>query len=191
MTRYPATDRAEDAKRRLQAMHRPVPTPTQEALAQNKAEMASRGKMGMISGLWLNFHKRPDISQAARAGEPTLVDPKPTDAAELVRHATDIASGKASNKVSVEAVKDGAPAANEPTPRSEGNDPDAIPELKPLPEGGSADSSSSAPPAAAPQQVNDAAAPEAQAVSPAGSGDPQNVSSSKTKREGSAALNPF
>ena len=38
ITRYPMTDRVGDAKARLEALHRPVPTPTQAAIAQNKAE---------------------------------------------------------------------------------------------------------------------------------------------------------
>jgi outer membrane protein assembly factor BamD len=35
VTRYPATDRAGDARKRLEALHRPVPTPTPEMIAQN------------------------------------------------------------------------------------------------------------------------------------------------------------
>src|SRR5262245_50704497 len=38
ITRYPATDRVNDARRRLQALSAPVPTPTAEAMAQSKAE---------------------------------------------------------------------------------------------------------------------------------------------------------
>src|SRR5581483_5064907 len=57
LTRYPAMGRAEDAKRRLEALHRPVPTPTAEALAQSKAEENSRQESGRISRIRQSFHK--------------------------------------------------------------------------------------------------------------------------------------
>src|SRR5215510_14808854 len=38
LTRYPLMDRAEDAKKRLQALHQPIPQPTKEAIAQNQKE---------------------------------------------------------------------------------------------------------------------------------------------------------
>ena len=50
VTRYPVMPRAGDAKRALDAMHRPVPTPTPEAIALNKKEQASRGETGSHRG---------------------------------------------------------------------------------------------------------------------------------------------
>jgi outer membrane protein assembly factor BamD len=205
VTRYPLSGKSAEAKRRLEAMHRPVPTPTPEALAENKAEMESRGKTGLIGGLWTNFHKRPDMSQAARVGEPTLVDPKPANAAEMVRHATDIATGKDTHAVAVEPVKEGAPAPNEPAPRSSQpagtqDDPNAIPELKPLADSGTTTvpggSSETAAPAAAPAQVNeaDSADAQAQAAAPTSSStavDPLSSSSKQKKKKGLGKLNPF
>src|ERR1700747_220836 len=44
LTRYPLMDRSEDAKKRLAALHQPIPRPTKAAVAQNKAEIASRGE---------------------------------------------------------------------------------------------------------------------------------------------------
>ncbi|HTK94487.1 MAG TPA: outer membrane protein assembly factor BamD, partial [Terriglobales bacterium] len=56
ITRYPAMARVNDAKERLQALHLPVPTPTEAALKQSQAEEASRGDqsakervMGLLS----------------------------------------------------------------------------------------------------------------------------------------------
>ena len=43
LTRYPLK-RTEDAKVRLEALHRPVPKPTKAALALNKAEKTAAGK---------------------------------------------------------------------------------------------------------------------------------------------------
>src|SRR5579863_10005248 len=42
LTRYPIMDRADDAKKRLDALHQPTPRPTKAAVAQNKAEDESR-----------------------------------------------------------------------------------------------------------------------------------------------------
>src|SRR5208282_4223598 len=42
ITRYPMAPRVEDARDRLVAMNRPVPEPTQEAIAENDAEERSR-----------------------------------------------------------------------------------------------------------------------------------------------------
>src|ERR1700684_982067 len=42
LTRYPLMDRSDDARKRLTAMHQPVPRPTRAAVKQNEAEIASR-----------------------------------------------------------------------------------------------------------------------------------------------------
>ncbi len=122
LTRYPVMDRAEDAKRRLEALHRPVPTPTKAAIAQNKAEDESRRETGMFGRLMGNFRKHPDVAQATKTGDPTLVDPKPTSATEVVQQATramtGVATGSDSNAVSVETVGTGAPPPSQPAPRS-------------------------------------------------------------------------
>ena len=49
ITRYPATGRAEDAKKRLEALHLPVPTPTAAAIAQSKAKKKAGGKWGSLA----------------------------------------------------------------------------------------------------------------------------------------------
>ncbi len=59
LTRYPLTDRTEDAKKRLEALHRTIPTPSKEAIAQNKAEEESRRTTGMVSHVMAGFKKHP------------------------------------------------------------------------------------------------------------------------------------
>src|SRR6202047_1366821 len=44
LTRYPLMDRSDDAKKRLAALHQPIPRPTKAAVAQNRAEMNSRSE---------------------------------------------------------------------------------------------------------------------------------------------------
>ncbi len=87
ITRYPLEPRVADAKKRLQAMNMPVPTPTPEAIAQNKKEIESRGHEGMYGKLMENFRHSPDTTEAVKVGEPTLVDPKQASAPDFVRDA--------------------------------------------------------------------------------------------------------
>ena len=122
LTRYPLEERAEDAKKRLQAMKQPIPHATEAAIAQDKAEIASRSSQGHFGKLMENFKKGPDVSDATKVGEPTLVDPKQLSAPDMVRAANSsiIGSLSGSNKVGVERVGNGAlPAANAAVPRSD------------------------------------------------------------------------
>ncbi len=208
ITRYPAMDRVDDARQRLQALHRPVPTPTAAAIAQNKAEEESRGgpsKFGMIMS---PFHRGPDVSRSVKVGDPSLENPQETSAPELARHTIAVAaSAPGPNTVSVETVKNGTPPPNEPLPRSG----DATPAggAQPAPPDpnltlqdktaatATQDSSgdSGAAPAPMPSQVNEAGADESQAA-PAGASDSKadkkTESSSKTKKKkGLRKLIPF
>ena len=138
LTRYPVMDRADDAKARLIALHQPVPRPTKDAVAQNKAEEDSRKQTGMLSKVMRNFAKHPDVAQAARVGEPTLVDPTPVNAKDVVDEAAKAfmmppKAGSGTNSLSVE-MGTGAPPANQPVPRSDA----------PAPPGSSADSAGAA-----------------------------------------------
>ncbi len=87
ITRYPLEPRVADAKKQLQAMNQPIPTPTPEAIAQNKKEIESRGHEGMYGKMMENFKHAPDMTEAAKVGEPTLVDPKQASAPDFVRNA--------------------------------------------------------------------------------------------------------
>jgi outer membrane protein assembly factor BamD len=160
ITRYPAMNRADDARARLAALHQPVPRPTKAALALNKAEEAGRGEQTMLSRMMSGFERHPNVSSAARMGEPALNDPTPVSASTLVQQASHVAmGGGGKDSVSVQAVN-GTPPPNQPAPRSDSvaadpapaaADPSAVPaqpdpnELKPT-----ADATADpAPPAAA------------------------------------------
>lgn len=136
VTRYPVMLRASDAKARLAALDRPVPTPTADAIALNKAEQDSRGALGRMGKLMANIKKHPVLDPATKIGQPTLTDPKPTSAPELVRNANTIASGAATGTVSAETVNkdaNGVPI-NQPIPRSDTPTPpppEGVGELKP------------------------------------------------------------
>jgi len=124
ITRYPLMEREPEAKKRLEALHQPVPRPTKAALAQNKSEEESRLEAGTLDRLMSVVKKGPDVSEAAKVGEPTLVDPTPVSAnqmaAETMRQALGLtAPDKGQKSLTVEAVKQGTPGANEPAPRSD------------------------------------------------------------------------
>jgi outer membrane protein assembly factor BamD len=121
ITRYPLMDRSDDAKKRLAALHQPVPRPTKAAVAQNRAEEDSRREANTIDRLMGVVKKGPDTAQAAKVGEPTLVDPTPVSANQLAGDTMRRALGSSAGGtgISLETVKSGAPGPNEPAPRSD------------------------------------------------------------------------
>ncbi len=126
--RYPAMDRAVDAKARLEALHQTVPRPTRAMLEQNKKEVASRHDTGMMAKGLANFEKHPDVAKASHVGEPTMVDPAPVTATDVVRRVTSSlgGGGGADNKVKVETVN-GAVPPNQEAPRSDTPAADSAP----------------------------------------------------------------
>jgi len=121
LTRYPEEDRADDARKRLQAMGKPIPKATPEAIAQNKKEMESRGSLSRYGKVMENFKRAPDVSEAVKVGEPTLVDPKQASAPEIVRAATAsvMSALNAATTGTATAGTGAAPTENAPTPRSD------------------------------------------------------------------------
>jgi len=121
ITRYPAMEHEAEAKKRLAALHQPIPRATKAALAQNRAEEESRRESSTLDQLMNVLKKGPDVAQAAKVGDPTLVDPTPVSANQL---ATDtmrkvMGSPAGEHGLSAEILKNGTPAANEPAPRSD------------------------------------------------------------------------
>jgi outer membrane protein assembly factor BamD len=125
LTRYPLEPRVPDARKRLEAMKQPIPKATPAAIAEDKKEIASRASTGTVGKVMENFHRGPDVSEAVKVGEPTLVDPKQSSAPDLVRAANAsvtnvLKDGNSGNRVTVEKIGDGAtPAPNAPIPHSD------------------------------------------------------------------------
>ena len=172
VTRYPAMPRADAAKKRLADMHQPVPTATPEAVAQNKAEQESRARLSRTQYATSFIHHHPDTSAATKVGEPSLTDPTPVSAPELVKNANatmmGIPTSKGGSGVSLETTGTGAPPPNQPVPRSDSGASDAetkapIETGTPTPTapstsgGNSSTTDANIAPAAAPARVNDAA----------------------------------
>ncbi len=127
LTRYPLMDRGDDSKKRLAALHQPISRPTKAAVAQNRAEEESRKEAAGLARLMDVVKKGPDVSQAAKVGEPSLTDPTPVSAKDVItdsmRQAMGLPAGE--KTLTVEAVKEETPGANEPAPRSDNPAPAA------------------------------------------------------------------
>ncbi|HEY1272453.1 MAG TPA: outer membrane protein assembly factor BamD [Terriglobales bacterium] len=124
LKRYPVMTRAEDATKRLQALHQPVPQASKEAIAQNQKEEDSRHSSGMFGHMLGQFNRHPDVAAATKVGEPTLVDPQPVSATDIVQAANRALAGTGSggsgeNRVSIETLNGKTPPPNEPAPRSD------------------------------------------------------------------------
>jgi outer membrane protein assembly factor BamD len=117
ITRYPLMDRSDDARKRLAALHQPIPRPTKGEVARNRAEMESRGASSTVQKLMGVVKKGPDVANASKVGEPSLVETEPIAATNIIRNESG-ASGTGENRVGVDIVNPNQPApdANAPTP---------------------------------------------------------------------------
>jgi outer membrane protein assembly factor BamD len=114
ITRYPMAAHVEDARDRLVAMNRPVPEPTQEAVAENDAEIRSERTLHFTE-VTLGIIKRgPTVVTAVHVGEPSLEDPKRTLAPDVV---------KSNVALIVGAANPGRPAAAAATPTTANQPP--------------------------------------------------------------------
>jgi outer membrane protein assembly factor BamD len=143
LTRYPVMDSADDAKKRLAALHQPIPRPTKAAVKQNMEEEQSRREAGTVNRLMSVMKRGPDVTSASKVGEPTLVDPTPVaanqEATQVSMAAAMGASGQPRNALTVEAVKGGTPGANQPAPRSDAPAPATATNTNPFAQPAAAD----------------------------------------------------
>jgi len=132
ITRYPVMEHADEAKKRLAALHQPIPRPTKAAVKQNREEEESRREASTYDRLMSVVKKGPDTASAAKVGEPTLVDPTPVSANTLAGQTLKNAMGPAAGEhgLTGEIVKSATPGANEPAPRSDA--PPAPPSADPF-----------------------------------------------------------
>jgi outer membrane protein assembly factor BamD len=102
ITRYPMAPHVEDARDRLVAMNRPVPEPSDAAVAENDAEFKSMRPIRFTDSFIGIIKRGPTVVEAAHVGEPTLEDPKRTLAPEV---------NKDNNALFAAAISEGKPAA--------------------------------------------------------------------------------
>jgi outer membrane protein assembly factor BamD len=75
---YPLSDRANDAKRRLEDLEMPIPQADPAALARAKFEQENYHRSGLMASMTGWLRGGPDVSHAAKSGQPTMTDPKRT-----------------------------------------------------------------------------------------------------------------
>jgi outer membrane protein assembly factor BamD len=85
ITRYPMAPHVEDARDRLVAMNRPVPEPTEAAIAENDAEERSRQPLRFTDKTFDIIKHGPSVVEAVHVGEPSLDDPKRTNAPDVTK----------------------------------------------------------------------------------------------------------
>lgn len=85
---YPLSLHADEAKKQLEAMGRPVPGADPVAEARMKFELENRKRPGFLTRAVLPFSDRPDVSAAAKSGSPqadTFKPGMPLDVPESAR----------------------------------------------------------------------------------------------------------
>ena len=126
ITRYPMAPHVEDARDRLVAMNRPIPEPTQAAVAESEAEEISRQPMHFTDKTFDLIKHGPTVVEAVHVGEPSLDDPKRTLAADITKQ--NIALLNAANGKPAAADGAATPTAPNEPPRSD--QPSSVPQLQ-------------------------------------------------------------
>src|SRR5580698_8275861 len=98
VTHYSMAAHVEDARERLIALNRPVPEPTKEELADSEAEEQSRTGITFKDRALLLVKRGPVTVNAARVGEPTLVDPPQVTAPDVHKQDTALFTAALNNK---------------------------------------------------------------------------------------------
>ncbi len=74
---YPLSPYVEDAKKRLKAMEADIPEPDPVALAHMKYEKENATRVGLFAKYWGMVSSKPDVSKAAKSGEPATAMLRP------------------------------------------------------------------------------------------------------------------
>jgi len=165
LTRYPLMDRSDDARKRLAALHQPIPRPTKAEVALNRKEIASRSEATTVQKLMGIVKKGPDVASAAHAGDPSLADPEPVSAhGVLGKETQEMMEPSSKGSVGVEILNSKQPA-------------DAAPPTDSTPPGGSpfgGNPAATTPPAGPdPNELKPTAAADPNELKPADSGTDQ------------------
>jgi outer membrane protein assembly factor BamD len=114
ITRYPMAPHVDDARDRLVAMNKPIPEPTQEAVAESDAEERSRQPLRFTDKTLDIIKHGPTTVEAVHVGEPSLDDPKRTFAPDVQ---------KANVAIYTNIVNAGKPAASTVATPTGANEP--------------------------------------------------------------------
>ena len=118
ITRYPMAPHVEDARDRLVAMNKPVPEPSDAAIAESDAEQKSQRPIRFTDNILGIVKHGPTVVQSAHVGEPSLDDPKRTIAPDVTRENIQLFNEAANAGKPAEPANVTPTTANEP-PRSD------------------------------------------------------------------------
>ena len=131
---YPLSSYVDDAKNQLRKLEAEIPEPDPVAYARMKYEMENATPRGFWGKTWGVFSKSPDVSMAAKSGQPTMTTMRPSIPASVpipagqpggvtdVTISTDGALSGASSALDTQPdarasqQPDGSPAASAPAP---------------------------------------------------------------------------
>jgi outer membrane protein assembly factor BamD len=101
---YPLSDHVDEAKKKLQALNRPVPAADAAALERMKYELENRTKSSLMSRTFDVLKRAPDMQAAAKSGSPAMTSIRPGVPVSVPSAAGRTAVG--TSDVSVQAVTD-------------------------------------------------------------------------------------
>jgi len=128
LTRYPLMDRSDDAKKRLAALHQPIPRPTKAEVAQNRKEMDSRSEATKVQMLMSLLRKGPDVASAAKVGDPSLADPEPVSAhGVLGKETQEMMEPGPKGSVGIEILNPKQPGSTDAAPPADTTPPEGSP----------------------------------------------------------------
>jgi outer membrane protein assembly factor BamD len=112
---YPLSPYAEQSKKQLTLMEMDIPEADPVALARMQYEQENRENPGLMSHFWGMFRKSPDVSTAAKSGEPAMTTLRPSVPPNVP---TTAAPGTgASTEVTVSTISDSSALDTKPDAR--------------------------------------------------------------------------
>jgi outer membrane protein assembly factor BamD len=121
---YPLSPLVDEAKKRLLAMEKPVPEADPVALARMQYELENYNKPGLMSHFWGIFRTSPDMSAAAKSGEPAMTAFRPTVPVTVPGAAPAGVQAGMSAEVTVSTVPESGSSALDTKPDARQNPPD-------------------------------------------------------------------
>ena len=125
VTHYSMAPHVEDARERLIALNRTVPEPSKEELADSEAEEQSRTGITFKDRALILIKRGPVTVNAARIGEPTLVDPPPVTAPAVHQRDTALFTAALGDKPLPSLTPIGPPTTTVANAAAPGTAPDA------------------------------------------------------------------
>jgi outer membrane protein assembly factor BamD len=127
---YPLSPLVEDAKKKLTALEQPVPEPDSVQESRMRYELANYDKPGIISHFWGIFRRSPDVSAAAKSGQPATSVLRPSTPISVPGQLPPLAT--AGSDVTVSTVPDSAaldalPDARQAAPSGAGQSQETTP----------------------------------------------------------------